>query len=97
MKKFATLAAFAVCACGRSDPGPLAGTWQIGGIVPVTVQFRPGEEETMGIIEQVTYEVTGQTVLVKIDSGPMKGTSMRYTVTSPDTAQFMAGSMRRVR
>ena len=63
----------------------------------MTVQFRRGEEESMGIIEQVSYEVTGPTVLVKIESGPMRGTSMRYTVTGPDSAQFQAGPMRRIR
>jgi hypothetical protein len=83
--------------CSRSDPGPLAGTWQMAGIVPMKVQFRRGEEESFGIIEQVSYEVSGDAVLVKIESGPMKGTSARYVLTGPDTAQFAMGTLHRVK
>jgi len=29
------------------------------GVVPMTVQFRAGETETMGFIEKVSYEIKG--------------------------------------
>jgi hypothetical protein len=63
----------------------------------MTIHFRPGEEESLGVIEQVSYEVSGSTVLAKIESGSMKGTSMRYTITGPNTAQFQMGSLRRIK
>ena len=71
-----------VSACSRSDPGPLAGTWRLEGVVPVTVRFGPGETETMGLIERVSYGIDGNQVIVRYTSGPMKGTAARYSPAS---------------
>lgn len=84
-------------ACGGSDPGPLKGTWRMGGLVPMTVQFRSGETEALGIIEKVSYEKKGDDVIVRYESGLMKGTAMRYTLTSPNTARSELGSLQRVK
>jgi len=83
-------------ACSRSDPGPLAGTWQVGGVVPMTVQFRSGETETMGLIEKVSYEIAGNQVLVRYESGPMQGTAVRFTVAGPNEVRSQIGVLRRV-
>ena len=82
--------------CGNSDPGPLKGTWQVRGVVPMTVEFRPGETEALGLIEKVSYEVRGDDVIVTYESGPAKGVAMRYTMTGSDTARSELGTLRRV-
>lgn len=84
-------------ACTGSDPGPLKGTWQMAGAVPMTITFRSGETEAMGIIEKVSYKTAGNDVLVTYKDGLAKGTTMRYTITGPDTARTGLGSLRRVR
>jgi hypothetical protein len=88
---------FLLAACGAGDPGPLKGTWRMGGVLPMTIQFRNGETEAMGMIEKVSYERSGQDVIVKYESGLMKGTAMRYTMTGPDSARFELGTLQRVR
>lgn len=102
MKKFITsllltVCAFGLVACGNTDPGPLAGTWRLNGVVPMTVQFRDGESEAMGIIERVTYEIKGQNVIVTSESGPMKGIAARYTVLGPNTLASEFGILVRVK
>ena len=52
-----------LAACG-TDPGPLAGTWKMAGLVQMTIHFRSGETEAMGVIEPVSYEVRGNDVFV---------------------------------
>jgi len=89
--------ALLVAGCGGSDPGPLKGTWRMGGVMPMTVQFRAGETEALGIIEKVSYDQKGQDVIVKYESGLMKGTAMRYTLTSPNTARSELGSLQRIK
>lgn len=91
------IVALLMAGCGRSDPGPLEGTWRMRGIVPATVEFRRGETETLGLIEKVSYEIRGKDVIVTYESGPANGLSMRYTVTGPDTARSQLGVLRRVR
>lgn len=91
------MTALAVAGCGKSDPGPVAGTWRLTGAVPMTIQYRAGESEAMGLIEKVSYEVNGSDVIVKSESGPMKGTAFRLRVTGPDTLQSELGTLRRVR
>lgn len=82
----ASLLVLGLAACSRSDPGPLAGTWRMAGPMQMTVQFRPGESEAMGMIEKVSYEVKGNQVIVTTESGPMKGIAARYVLTAPNTA-----------
>lgn len=86
----------ALTGCGGGDPGPLKGTWRMTGPVPMTVQFRSGETEAMGIIEKVSYETKGQDVLVKYESGLMKGSALRYTMTGPNSARSELGNLQRV-
>ena len=62
----------------------------------MTVQFRPGETETMGFIEKVSYEIKGNQVIVKYESGPMEGTAARYTLTAPNTAKAEFGVLQRI-
>lgn len=98
-KLFAIIAAIAIttlAGCGN-DPGPLSGTWKLNGIMPMTVQFRSGETETLGIIEHVTYEVKGNDVIVSYKDGLMKGTAMRYTVTGPNTLRTDLGTLQRIK
>lgn len=85
-----------VTGCGNSDPGPLEGTWRVTGVVPMTVEFRRGETEAMGLIEKVSYDVQGDDVIVTYESGPAKGLAMRYTMTGSDTARSELGTLRRV-
>lgn len=88
---------FALVACSNNDPGPLAGTWKLDGPMPMTVHFRKGESETMGMIEKVSYEVNGNVVVVTSESGPMKGISARYTVSSPNVLTTEFGRLKRVK
>jgi hypothetical protein len=81
--------------CGY-DPGPLAGTWKMNGIVPMTIQFRRGEVETMGIIEKVSYRVEGHDVIVTYQEGLAKGTSLRYTVAGQNALRTVLGTFQRV-
>jgi hypothetical protein len=69
----------------------------MGGVLPMTIQFRNGETEAMGMIEKVSYERSGQDVIVKYENGLMKGTAMRYTMTGPDSARTELGTLQRVR
>ncbi len=84
-------------ACSNNDPGPLAGTWKMDGVLPMTVHFRKGESETMGMIEKVSYEVKGNQVIVTSESGPMKGISARYIIASPNIVTTEFGRLRRIR
>jgi hypothetical protein len=87
----------ALTGCMKSDPGPVGGTWRVSGPVAMTVQYRAGESEAMGIIEKVRYEVKGSIVIVTTESGPMAGTGYRLRVIDANTLQSELGTMRRVR
>ena len=93
---FISLSLLIFSACSGNDPGPLAGTWRMGGPIPMTVQFRSGETETLGVIEKVSYEVKGNDVLVTYTDGIAKGMTMRYTMTSQNTAQTELGTLQRI-
>ena len=82
--------------CGKS-PGPLEGTWKMSGFMPMTVTFRDGETEALGMIEKVSYRVEGKDVLVTYEGGIAKGTTMRYTITGPNSARTELGTLTRVR
>ncbi len=84
-------------ACDGGNPGPLEGTWKMKGIVPMTITFRSGETEALGIIEKVSYEIKNNTVLVTYENGLMKGTSMRYTIINQNTVKSSLGTLRKIR
>ena len=92
----AFLVVLAACS-GSSSPGPLEGTWSMDGTVPMTVTFRSGETEAMGMIEKVSYKTEGNDVLVTNLDGIAKGTTFRYTMTGPDTARSELGILRRIK
>ena len=95
-KLFALLLVLILLSCSRSDPGPLAGTWRMGGIAPMTVQFRAGETEAMGFIEQVSYEIKGNQVIVSYENGLMKSTAIRYTVMGPNSIHSELGNLQTI-
>jgi hypothetical protein len=94
---FAISLAALLAACGGGSPGPLEGTWQMTGAVPMTVTFRKGETEAMGMIEKVSYKTEGNDVLVTYLDGLAKGTTMRYTMTGQDSARTEFGVLQRIR
>ena len=92
----AVLLSLALAACGDSSPGPLAGTWQAGGMLPHKSTFRSGEIESDGMIEHVVYEVQGQSVIVTYKDGFMKGTALRYVFVDPNTVKVLDTTYRRL-
>lgn len=89
--------ALLLVACSGEDPGPLEGTWAVTTPFPVTVTFRQGEIEAMGVTRKASYEISGDEVLVTYEEGPTKGTSFRYTVVDADTLRSDSGTFHRVR
>ena len=87
---------FALTGCGDSSPGPLAGTWRSGGVMPLTTSFRGGETETLGMIEKVGYKVDGKSVLVTYSDGLMKGTAIRFVLVDSTTAQALGSTYKRI-
>jgi len=69
----------------------------MNGIMPVKIEFRSGETETMGVIEKVSYEIQGDDVIVTNENGIAKGTSFRYTIVSADTVKTELGILKRVK
>ena len=65
--------------------------------MPMTIQFRTGETESLGMIEKVSYEVKGNDVIVTSLDGLMKGTSFRYTMVDPNTARTELGTLRKIK
>lgn len=66
------------------------------GLMPMTVQFRSGETESLGMIEKVSYEVKDNDVLVTYKDGMVKGMTIRYTITGQNTAQTELGLLQRI-
>jgi hypothetical protein len=91
-----TLAFGLLLAGCNSSPGPLEGTWRATGGMPLTTTFRAGQMETMGVIEKVSYKVDDQSVIVTMNDGFAKGSSIRYVVVRPDTIQAMGLTYRKV-
>lgn len=86
--------------CTRNSPGPIEGTWELtelAGIMRVTMTFRPGEAESLGIIDKVTYRSEGRDVIVTYETGLSKGSAMRVTVVDENTIRTDLGTFRRVR
>jgi hypothetical protein len=80
----------------KKSPGKLEGTWKASGIMPIQSTFRAGEMETMGIIEKVGYKAEGDSVIVTMKDGMMKGASVRYTLVDGATMQAMGATYRKV-
>jgi hypothetical protein len=59
--------------------------------------FRPGETETMGIIEKVTYSVDKNSVRVTSEDGMMKGSAMVYVMLDHNTAKTEMFRLKRIR
>lgn len=89
--------AIVLAACSGNSPGPLEGTWQMTGLIPMTITFRKGETEAMGMIERVSYRTEGNDVLVTYLDGLAKGTTMRYTITGQGSARTELGTLKRIR
>ena len=85
-----------VVACSRERPGPLEGTWVVTEPFPVTVTFRSGEMEVMGVTKKVSYEIDGYEVLVTYEQGATKGRVFTYTVIDANTIRSDAGTFHRV-
>ncbi|MDF1690664.1 MAG: hypothetical protein P1U35_13765 [Cycloclasticus sp.] len=82
---------------GCSSPGYLEGTWQASNTtIPLIITFRQGETESMGIIEKVDYEQSGDSILVHYKSGMMKGTSFRFLVVDRNTIKSQLGTFKRI-
>lgn len=92
----AILFALTLAACGDSSPGPLAGTWQSAGFMPMKITFRSGETETMGVIEKVGYEADGQSVIMSYKDGLMKGSALRFVMVNPTTARALDTTYRKI-
>lgn len=89
------LVALALAGCGR-DPGPLEGTWRMEDPIPMTVVYRAGEEEAMGVISKVSFKEAGNDVLVTYKSGMAEGTTVRFTMADRNTAVSQIGTLKRV-
>lgn len=69
----------------------------MGGLMPMTIQFRDGETETLGVIEKVSYEVKGNDVIVTYLDGIAKGMAVRYTMAGPNTARTEMAVLQRIK
>jgi hypothetical protein len=100
MRNHTTIAALllvtTLAGCNRS-PGALEGTWKADGLVPMTITFRPGETEAMGVIEKVDYATSGNVIKVTYKDGMMKGSAIAFTIVNPNTASNPMYTLRRIR
>jgi hypothetical protein len=95
--KCAAAVLLAVLFAGCTDsPGQLEGTWKAD-TIPMTITFRPGETETLGIIERVNYATNGNVVKVTYKDGLMKGSSINYVMQDQNTATNQMYTLRRIR
>ncbi len=83
--------------CSGNDPGPLGGTWKMAGPIPLTVTFRYGETESLGMIDKVSYKKEGNDVLVTYKAGFAEGTTMRYTIINPNMVRTELGTLHRIK
>lgn len=81
--------------CNRS-PGALEGTWRADGLVPMTITFRSGETEAMGVIEQVGYATNGNVVKVTYKDRMMKHSAISFTIVNQNTATNPMYTLRRI-
>lgn len=95
--RLTTMLAMTLIVAGCSgSPGQLEGTWRADGAIPMTITFRPGETETLGVIEHVSYATEGNTVQVTYKDGLMKGSSIRFSIIDHDTVTNAMYTLRRV-
>jgi hypothetical protein len=87
------LLTLAACSAG---PGALEGKWKQDGDMALTIEFRAGESESMGLIEKVEYEARGEDVLVRYVDGIAKGTAMRFTIVDDGTIRSELGTFHKV-
>lgn len=80
-----------------SGPGDIEGRWQLDDLVPMTVVYRDGEEEAMGIISKVSYKHEGNDVLVTYLSGMAEGNTVRFTKVDKDTFRSELGTLKRIK
>lgn len=78
-------------------PGELKGEWKLNSVMPATVIYRDGEEESMGIISPVSYRHEGNHVYVKYEAGLMEGHTVRFTRVNKDTYRSELGTLKRVK
>lgn len=90
------LMTFFISACSPEDPGVLKGTWQQEGVAPMKITFREDEMEANGVVEQVSYRVDKNAVLVTYKTGMAKGMTMRYEILDENTAQSNLGPLKRL-
>lgn len=93
----AVIAAAVLLGCAGQDPGPLKGTWRLTGPIPMTVHYRPGESEALGVIDKVSYQVKGNDVIVTYETGISKESAMRITMTGPNSARSEIGNLTRIK
>ena len=86
-----------LAACSSDSPGALEGTWAVTRPFPVTVTFRTGEVEAMGVTRKVRYKTEGTVVSVTYLEGATKGSTYRYAVIDADTIRSESGPFRRIR
>lgn len=89
--------ALILVACAGESPGALEGKWAVTGPFPVTVTFRSGEIEAMGVTKKVSYRTLGDEVLVTYKEGPKQGITSRYTVIDANTIRSDLDTFHRVR
>lgn len=92
----------ALLTCGlltacSGGPGTLEGTWKAQGLVPMTLTYRDGEEESNGIITKVTYKHEGDDVLVSYTSGVMVGNTIRLSKVDEDTFTTQGVTLKRIK
>lgn len=90
-------AVVALASCSSNDPGPLEGTWLIGGLGTYEITFRADETQTANFIEKVSYDMDGRDVLMTYLDGPSKGNTVRFKFTDHDTARSSLGNLTRVK
>lgn len=98
MRSFLVTAVSGLLLAGcNGSPGALEGTWKASGPLPMTITFRQGETEAMGVIEHVDYKAVGNTVEVTYKDGLMQGSSMKFVLVDRDTATNPMFTLRRIR
>ena len=61
------------------------------------IQFSEGEVEAMGAVDKVSYQRSGNDVIVMFDSGIWKGSPMRFSMSGPNRAYSDLGTLTRIK
>jgi hypothetical protein len=78
-------------ACSSNVPNELSGRWICHGPIPMEIEFRDGETESMGMIEKVSYKKDDNSYLVTGESGLDKGMTIRYQIIDASTIRCTFG------